>query len=199
MQINKERNPYGTSSRGFRGACAYSTPEEREDLREVYDNAGETRYTDVSIRWYISAVMFALNSAMLLFALPLALRGEPAVLLIAGAELWFTLLWYGLERRIQGLVEYWLAKLIAIEELLHPVVRVFGGNEYEEKVAGARFTTHAILVSMILAFSILGLATIIIYARAPAKKSFYLPSPPMEEVVRQQFHRLEKRIEQLEK
>lgn len=178
------------------------TREQREDLRELYDNAGETRYTDVLIRWAISAVMFALNSALFVFAVPLALKGEIAAVFVAGTQLWFILLWYGLETRIQGLVEYWLSKLIGIEELLQPVLRVFGGVEYIERVINVRFTTHRILIWMIRSFGVLGIVIITIFAYATVRTVVHPPPPAppsVQEVLQQGFMQLDKRMEELER
>lgn len=158
----------------------------------LYDNTGETRNTDTLIRWAIAAVMFPLNSAMLLFALPLSLRGEPAGLFIASAELCFVAQWLLLELRMQGLIRYWLSCMLLIESLLHPLRRVFGGNEYQREVENQKLRAHRVLLSTIILFGVLGLGVVILYAYAPIKKPLYsLPAPSIEEVVRQEFQKLD--------
>ena len=73
------------------------TPEQRADLREIYDNDGETRNTDIIIRWAIAAVMFAINSALLPFGFDRAMKGELLGILIGVMELQVALFWFFLE------------------------------------------------------------------------------------------------------
>lgn len=181
------------------------TDAERQVLLTLYDNAGETRNTDVMIRWYISAVMFPLNSALLLFALPAAFRGEITAVLIGAAELTFVYRWDQLEMRMQSLVQYWINMMITIEELLGPRIRVFGGERYERDVLGIPISTHAILLEIIRLFRALGMlimgifivvATLVVFHPTP-------PTPhPLEAVIKQGLEQLEskdKKINELQR
>lgn len=168
----------------------------------LYDNAGETRNTDILIRWAISAVMFPLCSALLLFAVPQAFKGELVGLLTAAAELWFVHLWLQLETRMQGLIRYWIARLINIEVLLRPLRRVFSGGEFNTRVRDVRPTTHGVLLSTIRSFRVLGILTIGIFAFATTKTSVYPPPPtppPLEQVLQQGFQQIAKEMEELRK
>lgn len=184
------------------------TDAERQFLITQYDNAGETRNTDVMIRWYISAVMFPLNSALLLFALPAAFRGEITALFIGAAELIFIHRWYQLEMRMQGLIQYWISKLIEIEDFLRPRIRVFGGEEYDSNVIGVRLTTHEILLRMIFTFALLGAAIIVLFFTSATPKT-YSPETQTSSAIEERLERsieelkttmdqMEQRIEQLE-
>src|ERR1051326_145663 len=69
-------------------------PKQEEDLREIYDNTGETRNTDIIIRWAISAVMFTINSALLPFGFDRAIKGEFLGILIGFIELEVAFFWF---------------------------------------------------------------------------------------------------------
>lgn len=161
-------------------------------LLYLYDNAGETRNTDTLIRWAIAAVMFPLNTAMLLFSLPQSLRGEPAGLFIGIAELVFVVQWFLLEMRMQGLIEYWLARMLLLESILRPLRRIFGGTEYRRRLADPIIRTHRILKFTIYIFGFLGMVVIALYANAPVKKSVFTPNvPSVEESLHYGFQKLE--------
>lgn len=159
----------------------------------LYDNVGETRNADVTIRWYISAVMFTLNAALLPFGLDRALKGESLGIVVGLMEVSSVVLWFFLEMRMEGVVQYWNSKLIAGEEMLYPVMRVFGGEEYVEKISGVRIRTHYILILIIMLFSLAGIITISVSLTTRSQSPV---SPPYVSTAIQE--KAEEKLQQLE-
>lgn len=176
------------------------TREQREDVRVLYDNVGETRNADVTIRWYISAVMFTLNAALLPFGLDRALKGEPLGIVVGLTEVVSVVLWFFLEMRMEGVIQYWNSKLIAGEEMLCPVMRVFGGEEYVEKVSGVRIRTHYILILTIMFFGFLGVCIVVISSAEIPRTPTVLQSgvSGTQDGLEVRVQRLESRIEELQ-
>lgn len=134
-------------------------PEERQVLIGEQQIAVASRTTDALIRWYIAPAMIAANTTLLLFALPRLFTGEFVGLMISATSVLLVRLWYHLELRIYGLIEYWNRRLIAIAEALQPLVRVYGGEDWQRDVRGTTRTTHDILVTAIRIFG--AVATIV--------------------------------------
>ena len=173
------------------------TDAEREVLQEEYDNAGETRNTDILIRWMMAAVMFPLNTALLLFALDRVLKGERFVsIVISFAAIIYVFLWYRLEGRMEGLIQYWISKLIRLEDFLDPILRVFGGPDYRRDVVVRRGRrTHGILLTMIRFFGVIGISMMVF-------GSLYTPpqkKPAVEEDVLIRIQQIEEKFTELQK
>src|SRR3989338_1076689 len=176
------------------------TRERREDLRLLYDNVGETRNADVTIRWYISAVMFTLNAALLPFGLDRALKGEPLGIVVGLMEVSSIVLWFFLEMRMEGVIQYWNSRLIAGEDMLRPIMRVFGGEEYRAQVSGVQIRTHYVLILIIMLFSSAGIVTIsvslITHPRLPVP--MYV-STVIHEKTEAKLQQLENEVEKLQR
>lgn len=150
--------------------------DEREDLRMIYDNDGETRNTEILNRLGTNTIMFALFAVLLPFGFSSALKGEAIAVFIAMLELVFLHRWRQIETRTRVLLEYWNEKLILIEDLLRPVVRVFGGADYRQRVEGGRPRIGTIIPQLMFIFFLATLATLAFFVGAP-KWTLY-PSPP---------------------
>ncbi len=177
------------------------TRERREDLRLLYDNVGETRNADVTIRWYISAVMFTLNAALLPFGLDRAIKGEFLGALIGSTEVVIALSWFFLEWRMEGVIQYWNGRLVTIEETLQLLIRVFGGEVYRAEVSGVWIRTHHILTLVIMFFSFWGVLTVAFSFTDVSRTSSVLQlevSSSMQDKLETRVQRLEGRIEELQ-
>lgn len=172
------------------------TDPEREVLQEEYDNAGETRNTDTLIRWMIAAVMLPLITALLLFAQDRISRGEFLGVVVSFVAIIYVFLWYRLETRMEGLIQYWLKRLIRLEDLLNPIARVFGGDEYKrEMIVRTWKRTHGILLIVIRLFGLIGICMI-------AFAALYTPRSkerPVGEVLLKRFERMEYQLVDLQK
>lgn len=178
------------------------TSEQRADLREIYDNDGETRNTDIIIRWAIVAVMFTINSALLPFGFDRAAKGEPLGIWIGFIELEVAFWWLLLETRMERLIQYWDRKLSEIENILRPIVRVFGGEFYVLNILGACIRTHFVLLLIIGFFGFLGMGTMF-FAYGKYKQSIASPTtqlPVINEQKREEgFRQLVSKIEELQR
>lgn len=175
------------------------TPRHLADLREVYDNTGETRNTDILIQWAISAVMFTLNAALLPFGLDRVSKADPLGILIGTMVFVIASFWFVLEMRMEWLIQYWNKKLIDIEDILQPPIRVFGGEEFFVTVKDVRIRTHHVVIVMIMLFGVFGLFTAV-----GSYFSFTQPSAPralpavIEKKMEEGFQQLDKRMEEFQ-
>lgn len=184
------------------------TPEERRILHGQQNTSILSRVYDVTIRWMISGVMFALNSALLPYMAGALERGEFLGKIMLGSQFLFVGLWYLLEMRMQGLVTYWNGVLKAIELLLRPRQPVYSGAEWEKRVAGVWFTTHKILSGMIvlmagMLFAILGhfLYYTVAKGELPPQPTPHAIEKKLREVesLKSEIGQLKNRIEELER
>lgn len=175
----------------------YLTGTERQVLLIIYDNAGETRNADVTIRWLVAAVFFPLLTAVLIFAvIPNILEGRFLGVLFSFAGIIFVLFWFGLETVIYSLILYWIGRLKRSEELLNPPMRVFGGEEYEIQIGRRRITTHRLLQWLMLVFVLIfGLC---VFASYNQQYHWYPPFEAWFQTPSTIEKNLEKRIEELE-
>lgn len=170
------------------------TPEERRILLGEQQSATTSRATDALIRWYIAPAMIAANVTLSLFALPRVINGELIGGTISITSVLLVYLWYQLEMRIYGLIEYWNRKLVAIAGRLQPRERVYGGVDWERDVRNVKWTTHNILLLTIRIFAILGAATIIFVIIANVKPDFF-PAVPTPSTIERRLRKLEEKIE----
>lgn len=106
------------------------------DQRVLYDNAGEVRNTDVTLRWSIAGIFLTLHSVGLTFVATQVMAGRSIFLGVYVGGALLGLVWIFLNTRMQQWVSYWNSRVEILEEMADSqTVRVFGGDEFHRLLA----------------------------------------------------------------
>ena len=122
-----------------------------EAQRTMYSAVATVRNVDVNLRWSISQLFFFIHSAGLSLVVT---RLAPASLyysLACAAGFGLGVVWFIGALRMQVLINYWNAKLGALEELDTQPILVFADDFVRVR---PRLTTHRILLGLIGFFSL---------------------------------------------
>lgn len=117
-----------------------------EDQKILYDNAGEVRNTDVTLRWNIAGIFLLLHTAGFTFVMNQGIVGKQVFVGLYLGGLFLGLMWFYLNLRMQRWIAYWNSRLEALEEGADPqTIRVFGGDEYRQILFHPASTYHILL------------------------------------------------------
>lgn len=119
-----------------------------EDQRIMYDNVGEVRNTDVTVRWSIASIFLTLNTVGFTFVMNQWVAEKPIFIGLYLTGLFLGSTWLYLNLRMQRWIGYWNSRLEAIEaEVELQAIRVFGGDEYRQ-ILTHEASTYNILLTL---------------------------------------------------
>lgn len=148
-----EEGPENTGERSSLPEPPPLTPEERETLLIVYDNAGEVRNTHMIIFWMINTIFFVFNPAALAFLIPALLKGTAVPFAVFLGGTLFNFAWNRLLRNEARHIIFLTSLMGNSEELLRSRVAVFTSRFYRREIrASLRRTLNLLNIIIIYGF-----------------------------------------------